>query len=149
MDDPHNSLLKILSELGIAGLIIATLSYSYIFYISIKKIIKSENKFFWILISTLLITYFINSLLQFSSFSNQLVMSFLIAFIIRSSIGFKKRELFDDEINIDQSKIIYTSIVSIILVISTYSSFLIYASSSKMVDSTYTIDEYQKNVRNG
>ncbi len=146
MDDPHNSLLKILSELGIAGLIMATLSYSYIFYISIKKIIKSENKFFWILISTLLITYFINSLLQFSSFSNQLVMSFLIAFIIRSSIGFKKRELFDDEINIDQSKIIYTSIVSIILVISIYSSFLIYASSSKMVDSTYTIDEYQKNV---
>ena len=73
-------------------------------------------------------------------------MSFLIAFIIRSSIGSKKRELFDDEINIDQSKIIYTSIVSIILVISIYSSFLIYASSSKMVDSTYTIDEYQKNV---
>ena len=73
-------------------------------------------------------------------------MSFLIAFIIRSSIGFKKRELFDDEINIDQSKIIYTIIVSIILVISIYSSFLIYASSSKMVDSTYTIDEYQKNV---
>ena len=146
MDDPHNSLLKILSELGIAGLIMATLSYSYIFYISIKKIVKSENKFFWGLISTLFITYFINSLLQFSSFSNQLVMSFMIAFMIRSNVGFKNKELLDDKINIDRSKIIYASIVSVILVISIYSSFLIYTSSSKMVDSTYTINEYQNNV---
>ena len=146
MDDPHNSFLKILSELGIAGLIMATLSYSYIFYISIKKIVKSENKFFWGLISTLFITYFINSLLQFSSFSNQLVMSFMIAFMIRSNVGFKNKELLDDKINIDRSKIIYASIVSVILVISIYSSFLIYTSSSKMVDSTYTINEYQNNV---
>ena len=146
VDDPHNSILKILSELGIAGLLMAVLSYSYIFYISAIKIMKSKNKIFWTLISTILVTYFINSLVQYSSFSNQLVMSFLMAFLIRSNSGFSDKEIVPNEVNINWPIIIYTLTVSVILTISIYYHFLIYTSSSRMVNSTYTIEEYQENV---
>ena len=145
LDDPHNSIFKLLSEVGAIGLVLGIIFYLYIFALSIKKIKNKNNQIFWILISFLLIFYFFNSLLQYSSFSNQLIMSFLFAFIIRSNEGFNEKNI-DLEKNSINNTVILIAISIIVLFITLYYSALIYSSSSKMVDGNFTIEEYQKNV---
>ena len=145
LDDPHNSILKLLSEIGLIGLALGIIFYSYIFTISIKNIKNKNNQIFWILISFLLICYFFNSLLQYSSFSNQLVMSFLIAFIIRSDEGFSEKKIRVNNSLIKNTFILF--VISILILTTTfYYSAMIYLSSSRMVDGNFTIEEYQKNV---
>ena len=145
LDDPHNSIFKLLSEVGVIGLTIGIIFYLYIFTLSIKNIKGKNNQTFWILIAFLLIFYFFNSLLQYSSFSNQLIMSFLIAFIIRSNEGFYEKNIELEKISINNT-VILIAISMLILFITFYYSVLIYLSSSKMVDGNFTIEEYQKNV---
>tara|TARA_B100001996_G_scaffold201706_1_gene154412 strand:- start:95 stop:2335 length:2241 start_codon:yes stop_codon:yes gene_type:complete len=145
LDDPHNSILKLLNEIGLIGLTLGIIFYLYIFTISIKNIKNKNNQIFWILISFLLICYFFNSLLQYSSFSNQLVMSFLIAFILRSKDGFSEKDAEIDNSIFKNTFILF--VISILILTTTfYYSTMIYLSSSRMVGGSFTIEEYQKNV---
>ena len=91
MDDPHNSIIKVLTEVGSLGLVSVVVFLGYIFFISYKKSLISTNRYFWLSISACLVTYFISSLLQVSTLSNQILLMVLIGLVARSSVGFEAK----------------------------------------------------------
>ena len=91
MDDPHNSIIKVMSEGGILGLISVFIFFGHIFFLSCKRTLISSNKYFWLVISTSLVAYFISSLLQVSTLSNQILLMVIISLVVRSNVGFDKK----------------------------------------------------------
>ena len=152
VDNPHNSVIKVLSEGGLLGLVSAFLFFGYIFFIIFKKTLISSNRYFWLAISAGFITYFISSLLQVSTLSNQILLIVIISLVIRSSVGFDKKSDFNKiDLKSNNMQILYVVIVFpiLIFVLNYHGSIYDFAKNTDKdinVYENWNITENQENV---
>ena len=152
VDDPHNSVIKLLSEGGALGLVSAFLFFGYIFLISFKKTLISSNKYFWLAISAGFVTYFTSSLLQVSTLSNQILLIVLISLVVRSSVGFDKKSDFNKiDLKSNNMQVLYVVIVFpiLIFVLNYHASIYDFARNADKdinVYENWNITENQENV---
>ena len=152
MDDPHNSVIKIISEGGILGLLSVFLFFGYIFFLSCKRTLMSTNRYFWLIISTALVTYFISSLLQVSTLSNQILLIVLISLVVRSNVGFDRKSSFDKiDFKSNNIQVLYVVIVFpvLILALNYHASIYEFARNTDKdvnVSENWNITENQENV---
>lgn len=152
MDDPHNSVIKIISEGGILGLLSVFLFFGYIFFLSCKRTLISTNRYFWLIISATLVTYFISSLLQVSTLSNQILLIVLISLVVRSNVGFDRKSSFDKiDFKSNNMQILYVVIVFPVLIfaLNYHASIYEFARNTDKdinVSENWNITENQENV---
>ena len=152
MDDPHNSVIKTLSEGGILGLLSISLFFGYIFFLSCKRTLLSTNRYFWLVISTALVTYFFSSLLQVSTLSNQILLMILVGLIARSSVGFDRNSnSYKIDFKSNNAQIIYIAIVSpiLLLVLNYHASIYEFARNADIdfnASEKWIVTENQQNV---
>jgi len=152
MDDPHNSVIKVISERGALGLISAFIFFGHIFFLLCKRTFISSNRFFWLAISAGLVTYFISSLLQVSTLSNQILLIVLIGLTARSGVGFDRQSSFNEnDLGPNNTQALYVVIVFSILIFTLNFQASIYEFARNTdkdinVSKNWNITENQKNV---
>ena len=152
MDDPHNSVIKTLSEGGILGLLSISLFFGYIFFLSCKRTLLSTNRYFWLVTATALVTYFFSSLLQVSTLSNQILLMILVSLIARSNVGFDRNSnSYKTDFKSNNAQIIYIAIVSpiLLLVLNYHASIYEFARNADIdfnASEKWIVTENQQNV---
>ena len=152
MDDPHNSVVKILVENGIAGLLLSSILYLFSLGIFLRNIkVDNNNKHFWILLSSALVFYFTNSLFTISLLTNKIILIFLLSLSFRSFLGFVSSSD-NSRLNLtkklNQAAIFLYSLIAVSLVtfFTIYHIHLYQSSKIISINEGITIYEYRDNI---